>query len=883
MNQTLNEKLDVLNKAREMKGKKVMMKANATMSRGIETLEPRIAPAKFMATIRPGYFTGGPGFEIVGPDEEIYSVTNIGDFNGDGLNELAILCTSDPFGFDDPATVYVVYGNANGFPPLLDLASLNGTNGFKITGLEYESHIEFSVDGGDLNGDGRADLAIGSSSADGPAGTNCGAAYVIFGTQSAPTILPIGSLNGTNGFFITGSVEYQGLGHSIAIGGSVNGDGFGDLIVGGPGVKDSGGQTPFTRGVAAVVFGKASGFANLNGFASLNGTTGFVINGTSNISRIGTVVNILDDINGDGIAEINVGESRDGKLPLYVGNRFEDDIGFIIFGKSGPRAAAYNIDEFEVPDAIAIKDMRGAEIGSYFRTQDFNGDGITDLLGIGGFVRGGKLFIGGLAAIRTDSGMPSGSYFPEDWKAIGLFQAVPLGETYIDGGDFNGDGILDMVVDGDKASLIFGKNYKGIHFVGGKDSGMRFEESTSVRFIGDINGDGFDDLAVQGQGLNDGPPGEQVSIVFGSDLKMSRDGLSASWTDIDGDLVTLKTTKFHLYYSQFHFAKQASGSPGRTLELFEFTIGNASGTDIIVTVKQNPEGGDGVVHLGRINGISVLGTVSVDGHVGEMHSDFKLGKFVADSLGLMPDGQLAGMSGLHGRIGEVRIKGEVSAGLEITDRIGSLKTGAIADGASITGSGKIGSWQSTSIGDATIELESIGSLVVKGDKAAGVPGDFRATLTLDNGGEGSDRPVLGSVAIAGLVKDATFDVTGSIGKFSAGAMENSKVLAAYQPTSAAAPLSGGIFLTAAAIKRVTITGAAAAATGSGTAFANSSIVAAAIGRVTIPSVDETNGGVLFGIGYRDAIGPVVVNQPSFSFDKGTGGTQGAGDFKVVVL
>ena len=153
----------------------------------------------------------------------------------------------------------------------------------------------------------------------------------------------------------------------------------------------------------------------------------------------------------------------------------------------------------------------------------------------------------------------------------------------------------------------------------------------------------------------------------------------------------------------------------------------------------------------------------------------------------------------------------------------------------------------------------------------------------DSGGMVSEKPVLGSVAIAGLVKNAVFDVAGTIGKFTAGAMEDSLIVAGYRVDSMVNPLGGGLFLMTAGVNQLTITGSAAAATVSGTAFANSSIIAAAIGRVSIPSADDSNGGAAFGFGFRDSVGSIVLNQPAFSYDQETGGTQSTGDFKVLKL
>lgn len=114
-------------------------------------------------------------------------------------------------------------------------------------------------------------------------------------------------------------------------------------------------------------------------------------------------------------------------------------------------------------------------------------------------------------------------------------------------------------------------------------------------------------------------------------------------------------------------------------------------------------------------------------------------------------------------------------------------------------------------------------------------------------------------------------------------MEGSKLFAGFTPTSALNPLAGGAFGVSATIKSISISGKAASSTASGVAFASSSIVAAIVGKAAIASLDETNGGALFGVGFRDSIGSVAVKEPAFKYDAETGGTQAEGDFRVAEL
>lgn len=93
-------------------------------------------------------------------------VAGIGNINGDGLDDLLVGAPlADQPDRDDAGESYVVFGQAGGFASLLDPASLNGTTGFRVNGVEIGTASGGSVArAGDVNGDGIDDLLIGAPS-----------------------------------------------------------------------------------------------------------------------------------------------------------------------------------------------------------------------------------------------------------------------------------------------------------------------------------------------------------------------------------------------------------------------------------------------------------------------------------------------------------------------------------------------------------------------------------------------------------------------------------------------------------------------------------------------------------------------------------------------
>ena len=85
-----------------------------------------------------------------------------------------------------------------------------------------------------MNGDGIDDLVVGAFGNDAD-GSDAGAAYVIFGTDSGISEINLDNIaSGTSGFGfrIIGEAANDALGTSVSSAGDVNGDGFDDLIIG---------------------------------------------------------------------------------------------------------------------------------------------------------------------------------------------------------------------------------------------------------------------------------------------------------------------------------------------------------------------------------------------------------------------------------------------------------------------------------------------------------------------------------------------------------------------------------------------------------------------------------------------------------------------------
>ncbi len=139
----------------------------------------------FSATMNLSSLNGSNGFRLDGetaPDLSGESVSNAGDVNGDGFDDLIVGAGSADSNGVNSGSSYVVFGKASGFSAAMDLSTLNGSNGFRLDGEAASDYSGRSVStAGDMNGDGFDDLIVGAAS---------GSSYVIFGRSDFGSGLP---------------------------------------------------------------------------------------------------------------------------------------------------------------------------------------------------------------------------------------------------------------------------------------------------------------------------------------------------------------------------------------------------------------------------------------------------------------------------------------------------------------------------------------------------------------------------------------------------------------------------------------------------------------------------------------------------------------------
>ena len=389
----------------------------------------------------------------------------------------------------------------------IDLSTLNGETGFSFIGGQELDFTGYTVDAGDINGDGLTDVIISADGSDITANSS-GAAYVIFGKNTPFNFqYDINSLDGVTGFIIKGGSTGANLGWDVSIVGDVNSDGFNDILIGSPNEGN---------GITYVIYGDDTAFSSELDVTDLTGEAGFkIVNNISNeFVNLGYVNSSIGDFNNDSIDDFVISGRKISNNKHSV---------FVVFGLKSNFQPVLDVSELDGQNGFRVD----GPWSNYFAPKtiadagDFNFDGINDII-IGSYRNNSTHILFG----NTENSF--GSVFNvSDLNGTNGFTVNGAGPESSTGysvagiGDFNLDGIDDVLIGAPVFSnnqsghsyVLFGKqgvfdpvlNLANLDSQSGFDiySNLQNHEyllGYSVSSAGDFNHDGYNDILVANNG-----------------------------------------------------------------------------------------------------------------------------------------------------------------------------------------------------------------------------------------------------------------------------------------------------------------------------------------------------------------------------------------------
>lgn len=397
----------------------------------------------------------------------VTSVSSAGDVNGDGYDDIiaGVPYFMDEEPFEGVALVF--YGSENG---------LSSSPDWSAESDQVEAKFGWSVSGaGDVNGDGYADVIIGSPGY-GDEQNDEGRVFIYYGSPEGLSETPgwTAEINQLEAFF----------GSSVSSAGDINNDGYSDVVAGSYNFTN---DQEYEGGIF-VYYGSSSG-------PSKNYDWSY--ESDQEWANLGWSVSSAGDVNGDGFSDVIAG------APYFDFDEMEFGSAFVFYGS-----------ESGLPDTLdwtAMTSHIGTEYGtSVSSAGDVNGDGYDEVIIGAPMFSGGEAWMGSAFSFYGSS---SGLSDLLNWSSTSGIENAVFGYDVSTAGDINGDGYGDVIVGAH--GYKNGESLEGaVYLFYGSSTGLSNSSYSliesdvenallgiTVSCAGDVNGDGYDDIIAGASGI----------------------------------------------------------------------------------------------------------------------------------------------------------------------------------------------------------------------------------------------------------------------------------------------------------------------------------------------------------------------------------------------
>lgn len=350
---------------------------------GLDGASPSDGPVGTAANVVDYNIHGGTSNPTTDYNDAI--AVNIGDYDGDGIDDIAMGFQNSNSGTGE---VFIYKSDSGGSSETVNTSSISGSAGVSIGAA------------GDLNLDGLADVIIGST-----------VGVKVFSSGFTP-------------FDLSQPVDTLLFGMNVAGAGDYNGDGFADVVV-------SALDTPSTSGTpgdgrAFIYYGDGAGGLTLGATFS-----GF-------------------DTNNDDLPLFNVGDvNGDGRTDLMmvsIGDNGDNGTGYIVLGGTGGGAIGSqavlktNSSDLKLHGAGAAGDWNGDGFDDFVLVTDGGSDGSGDIANI--YVVYGKAGLSG----TIDQAWLNDPQNAFKTSVFGIDDINEFDFTISNVGDMNGDGFDEVAI-----------------------------------------------------------------------------------------------------------------------------------------------------------------------------------------------------------------------------------------------------------------------------------------------------------------------------------------------------------------------------------------------------------------------------------------------------